>query len=202
MVDDGSPDNVAGVVSKYGDTPSLKLVHQENLGVAAAYNKGLSIAQGRYIQILNADDWLHPEKFALQIEVFETDPSIGLVYSDYYMAFSYLVFKEELTVADRCLGPKQLDIFDSWWIQGVFPPCAALVRKEWLDHCGWFNINLKNFSDYELWLRLSTMGCLARYVPIRLAYYLQHPSSLTSGNREELKKDLIEARSIIAVEPR
>lgn len=52
----------------------------ENTGPAAARNRGISIASGRFVQLLDDDDVLHPEKIAAQVSAFETGPDVGIVY--------------------------------------------------------------------------------------------------------------------------
>jgi len=67
VVDDGSPDRTYRVARKW-ERNNVKIVSQENQGAPAARNKALSLAQGEYIQWLDADDLLHPEKLRLQLD--------------------------------------------------------------------------------------------------------------------------------------
>lgn len=67
IVDDGSPDRTLEVARRLA-SPLVKVVTQENTGACGARNKALSLAQGDYIQWLDADDVLHPEKIARQME--------------------------------------------------------------------------------------------------------------------------------------
>lgn len=67
VVDDGSPDRTYEVAKRF-ESVSVKVVRQENGGAPAARNKALGIAQGDYIQWLDADDILHPDKISRQLE--------------------------------------------------------------------------------------------------------------------------------------
>jgi len=60
-INDGSTDNSADIVRQYGD--KVKLIVQDNKGQSAARNKGLEIAQGKYIGFLDADDWAEPDMY-------------------------------------------------------------------------------------------------------------------------------------------
>jgi glycosyltransferase involved in cell wall biosynthesis len=199
VVDDGSTDDIEGALEPYAGRASLSVIRQENRGLAAARNRGLALARGSLIQFLDSDDWLHPQKIALQAELLEAHAGVGLVYSDYYLVYNDRDLCEQDTVADRCADPFNPDLFMTWWIQGVFPPCAALVRKEWIERVGGFNVTLQSYEDYELWLRMSAHGCRASYLPDRLAYYRQHDSSMTAvSDTRRLHLALQAARSELA----
>ena len=66
VVDDGSPDRTFEV-ARHFESASVKVVRQENGGAPAARNTAFSLAQGDYIQWLDADDLLHPEKISTQL---------------------------------------------------------------------------------------------------------------------------------------
>ncbi len=197
VVNDGSTDDMKGALALYAHQRSLRVIDQENQGLPNARNRGLSLAQGGFIQFLDADDWLHPEKIARQVGVFEAHQEVGLVYCDYYLVYHDRDLSEQDTVGDRCADPYNPDLFQTWWIQGVFPPCAALVDKKWIDVAGGFHADLPAYEDYEMWARLSALGCQAHYLPDRLAYYRQHSDSMTS-DPERLRAALKLARSELA----
>jgi len=67
VVDDGSTDSTLKIASSYA-SPHVHVTTQENCGASAARNHALSLAQGDYIQWLDADDLLAPDKVARQLE--------------------------------------------------------------------------------------------------------------------------------------
>jgi glycosyltransferase involved in cell wall biosynthesis len=66
VVDDGSPDKTYEVAKRL-ESAEVKVVRQENGGAPSARNRAFSLAQGTYIQWLDADDLLHPDKIRLQL---------------------------------------------------------------------------------------------------------------------------------------
>src|SRR5438552_18454960 len=66
IVDDGSSDRTVAVSRRF-ESRRVKVVTQPNMGSTAARNKALEFAQGSYVQWLDADDLLHPEKVARQM---------------------------------------------------------------------------------------------------------------------------------------
>jgi glycosyltransferase involved in cell wall biosynthesis len=66
VVNDGSDDDTEAVARRYGER--VRYVWRPNGGISAARNTGIQHAQGAYLKFLDADDYLHPEQIARQIE--------------------------------------------------------------------------------------------------------------------------------------
>lgn len=81
VVDDGSSDRTVDALEVYRDR--IRLVQQNNAGVAAARNTGLRVAQGDYIAFLDADDWWEPSHLKVQFAAFEKFPGAGMVFSNF-----------------------------------------------------------------------------------------------------------------------
>lgn len=64
LVDDGSKDDSLKVCQAYGEKyPNIRVIHQENQGVSAARNCGLSYVTGAYVSFIDADDYITPDYF-------------------------------------------------------------------------------------------------------------------------------------------
>jgi len=72
IIDDGSTDKTKEVVQRYNN-PRIKFLEQENKGAHAALNRGVSIAQGNYISILNSDDYYDKERLAYLVEIAKSE---------------------------------------------------------------------------------------------------------------------------------
>ena len=83
VVENGSTDGSLGIVNDYcyHDTRFIPVVYQENVGVAAARNRALELAEGEYILFLDADDLIAPGYMAAAVEALDADPSLNLVYA-------------------------------------------------------------------------------------------------------------------------
>jgi glycosyltransferase involved in cell wall biosynthesis len=78
VVDDGSTDESAEVVKRFG--PPVRYYYQPNAGTGAARNRGVSLAQGGFLAFLDADDVWLKKKLELQISAFVTNPDSEIVF--------------------------------------------------------------------------------------------------------------------------
>ncbi len=81
IIDDGSTDSTKTKIHPYLSDKRIKYYYQDNQGQAVARNKAFSLSNGKYIAILDADDIWHPQKIERQINIFEKNPKLGLVYT-------------------------------------------------------------------------------------------------------------------------
>lgn len=89
LVDDGSTDGTESLASEYTIRLGEKfdyIQQEEHAGCCAARNRGIEESRGKYIAFLDSDDEFIPNKLERQLELFEADPDLGFVYSD----FSYV----------------------------------------------------------------------------------------------------------------
>jgi glycosyltransferase involved in cell wall biosynthesis len=80
IIDDGSPDKSIEVCQQFTD-PRIKIIRQQNRGLAGARNTGIRHAQGDYLAFLDADDLWLPEKLEKHVEHLENSPSVGVSFS-------------------------------------------------------------------------------------------------------------------------
>lgn len=75
-IDDGSPDNCGSILDEYATRDSrIRVIHQENGGVSTARNRGLDIAQGKYVMMVDPDDWIEPDFLETMYMTIERDGS-------------------------------------------------------------------------------------------------------------------------------
>ncbi len=80
LVNDGGNEEETGICEEYAARdPRIRYVRQENRGLSAARNLGLSLASGKWLMFADSDDWVHPEFCAAALDMVEgTDAAMGI----------------------------------------------------------------------------------------------------------------------------
>jgi teichuronic acid biosynthesis glycosyltransferase TuaG len=177
VVNDGSKDSTTAVVLATNDE-RLRLIEQENGGVANARNNGLNNAKGEYIAFLDSDDLWVEEKLERQIRT--------LVGGKYKMCFAKTwCFGENLNQKSDCFVNVALDFEDKdkILIYDFIPILTVLIAKDSLDEVGYFDETLRGVEDWDLWIRF-LQKYEANYMDEFLAKYRISSTGL-SGNFEK-----------------
>ena len=200
VVDDGSTDDSAEQIKKYGE--KIKYIHQANAGVSAARNSGIKTAANEWIAFLDSDDEWLPNYLKLQIDLLRRNPNLKWTMANY----------------DRCLCDEQRrsphfdpdkarkmlkgrDYFDDYFDAFTAEVCGCtdtmVVRRDALKEAGLFRDGLPNAEDTDMWFRLAMRCPQVGYIPQPIAVYHLHKSGIGSNcgpTREKLEIicDLVE----------
>ena len=83
LVNDGSKDDTPAILDALAaEDERVKVIHQENAGVSAARNHGIDAAQGKYLQFMDADDWLSSDATKLMVRMAE-DNQCDMIIADF-----------------------------------------------------------------------------------------------------------------------
>ncbi len=147
IVDGASKDGTTDIIASYGDKVA-KFISEKDGGIYDAMNKGVLLAAGDIVGILNSDDfYAYADAIKDVVDAFESDADIGIVYGD----LLYIDAKDTTkTVRVWGSGDYKDGLFESGW----HPPHPSFfVRKSIYDKYGIFNTDFKIAADYELMLR-------------------------------------------------
>jgi glycosyltransferase len=158
IVDGLSKDDTLRIVSEFPHVS--KVISEKDKGIYDAMNKGVQLATGDVIGILNSDDfYCHPKVLSNVMKVF-ADPSVDAVYGDLHYVHQHDTQKVTRRWKAGRFNPNN-------FYYGWMPPHPAFfVRKKVYEQAGLFNISLRSAADYELMLRVLVKHKMkAAYLP-------------------------------------
>jgi glycosyltransferase involved in cell wall biosynthesis len=180
VVDDGSRDGTVDVARQF-ESDGVKVVTQKNQGAAAARNNAYSLSKGEYIQWLDADDLMSPNKIADQMQAAEACRSKRTLLSSGWAYFLYRPSRARFT-------PTALwhDLTPAEWLihkmgENLHMQTATwLVSRELSDVAGPWNTELAVDDDGEYFCRVLLASDAVHFVPgARVYYRLSVASSLS-----------------------
>lgn len=173
IVDDGSPDRTFEVAKRL-EAADLKVVRQENGGAPSARNTAYALAQGEYIQWLDADDLLHPDKIRLQIQDAESGLTSRTLLTCAWGKFFVNPERAEFSPDSlwQNLGPIDWIVTrfrDNVWMN----PAVWLVSRRLADLAGPWDTRLARSGDDdgEYICRVAGVSDGVRFVPQARCYY-------------------------------
>lgn len=161
VIDGGSTEPTLSILNKYRDRMNI-FVSEKDEGIYNAMNKGIRLAQGKYLHFLNAGD-MYFEKNSLEIAVKNLNADI--VYGD-------LEFFKGNEKFIRKFPDK---VPYGWFCFNYLPHPASFIKKELFDKYGLYNEQNKIVSDWEKWIE---------FIDINNASYKHIPIILASHNHE------------------
>lgn len=174
VINDGSKDESASLLNSVDD-PRVRVIHQDNMGLAATLNRGLAMARGALIARQDQDDLSHPERFARQVTYLRDNPKCILLGT----AADIWVGDEPTERAHDHPTEHSLLAFDLLF-NNPFVHSSVMMRRDAVLDIGGYTTDKARQppEDYELWSRLARRGLVAN-LPERLLVYREVPQSMS-----------------------
>ena len=202
IVDDASTDDSAAVAQRIAKADSRVAVirHHSNTGHVVAFNHGYGAATGDFIVRLDADDLLTTGSLARSVALFDSFPSVGLVYGHprHFTAATppqprttdrgWTVWSGEDWVAERCRTA----------VNCITTP-EAVIRASVMKSVGPLSTALRFAQDMEMWLRVAAVSDVGRVDGPDQAFHRDHAGSMSVSEGAGRLLDLIERRTVFNV---
>jgi glycosyltransferase involved in cell wall biosynthesis len=158
VIDDGSTDGSRDVLRSYGT--QIRWESSSRRGGSYARNRGFSFSTGEYIQFLDADDYLLPEKIERQVSFLE-ETGAGVVYGDW--RHQYHKPDGEIVLGDVQVSGLQVDLLEAllggWWSANM----TLLTRREVVVNCGGWDEALGAGQDRDFFISIAMSGAVVCY---------------------------------------
>ena len=181
VVDDGSTDDRTSKEMDRLRADGIRVIRQENKGLAAARNAAIAASTGEYILPLDADNRLRPAYIEHGIRILDTNPQVGVVYGDAeYIGTSAGLWH---------VGPFDSGRLLEW---NYIDACAVYRRSVWEQSGGYDGtMPVQGYEDWDLWLGALEHGWQFAYVDEILFDYRVVPNSMiaqTRGSESQIRE--------------
>ncbi len=191
VVDDGSKDQTLAIARRF-ESKSVRIASQVNQGASAARNTALSLSQGDYIQWLDADDLLAPDKITRQVNALEQcQNNPGILLSGAWGRFLYRYKHARFTPT-----PLWADLSPAEWLIRKMANNAYMQTGTWLvsraitEKAGVWDTRLLGDDDGEYFCRVLLASEGVRFVPeAKVFYRMAGASSLSYIGRSDRKRE-------------
>ena len=195
IVDDGSPDDTQSVAQGLiAIDPRVRLLTKTNGGLSSARNAGVATARGNYLQFLDADDLLEPEKFSRDIHAVAASDGVALVIND----FCYLDAQGRRYTNEYC-QPRfagqdyELELAIRWESDLSIPVHAFLFDARLFREASIrFDERLPNHEDWAAWMRIFALHPVVFQNTYTAAVYRKTAAGMT-GNRQAMCDGFLQA---------
>lgn len=189
IVDDGSTDNSKEIAIKFSQRDSrFKYIYQTNKGASAARNAGLNEIRGDWVQFLDSDDIIEPEKLKKQILTASKLP----VHENIIMYSGYKYGKED-NIYEELPGlenysfisdNKFIELIAGWEDEFIIPIHSFLFSSNFFKEEGIrFDTSLINHVDFDVWLKIFSRKINLIYSEEILCRYRLTGNSLSTNMR-------------------
>jgi len=201
VVDDASTNNTSGVVKRFSENDKriIYIKNERNLGIQKTLNSGLKHAKGEYVARIDDDDvWIDSTKLEKQIAFLEENKNYVLV------GTGVINVNEDNRELFRFLNPlSDIAIRKKMLSKNCFIHSSVVFRKDVVMRFGGYDETekTKHVEDYDLWLKLGSVGKLAN-LPIYGVKFMMRRSSLSGKNKkEQFRKDILLAKQYKNIYP-
>lgn len=175
IIDDGSADTTFDVLSSFIDERIKLIRFKENQGNYAARNKGMEMARGKYICVMDSDDISLPNRLRKQYDFMERNKHVGLCGS-----FVRIVDSDEIVTA-----PEDYNEIKVWSMSNImFRHPTVFIRTEFLKKYKLkYNDTYRYAADYDFLVRATHLFPVTNIQEVLLEYR-RHPEQISMANNK------------------
>lgn len=182
LINDGSTDDSESVIGYFKDPRIKYYTNEKNKGLIYTLNRGISLAKGKYIARMDADDIAMPTRLEKQVRVMEQNSNVIVCGTK----IKYFGVKKR---NGEFMAPETSEENKAWLLEEVcFAHPTVMIRKDVLiNNQIFYNPDYKNCEDYKLWIDLSEYGDFYNIQEPLLRYRLSNAQITQKTNTIQLE---------------
>ncbi|HMO61646.1 MAG TPA: glycosyltransferase family 2 protein [Ferruginibacter sp.] len=188
VVDDGSADDTVAIANRYS-AANCRVIQQINVGACAARNRAFALSKGDYIQYLDADDVLHPDKIALQMEALgnlkDSRAMASGMWAHFARQIDEAVFPQQAVYKNYDM-PVQL-LADMWCRREMMQTSVWLTPRILIEQSSGWDERLSINQDGEFFCRMLLSASRVVFAPAK-TYYRTGIANSVSRAGADIKK--------------
>jgi glycosyltransferase involved in cell wall biosynthesis len=195
IVNDGSTDSTGAIAQQAArDDKRIRLIHQENLGVARARNRGIAAANGDFIAPIDADDLWDPHNLSLQMEaLLKAGANVAVCYSWFLTIDEHGSFLGNGPESRFC--DKRDVLHEQLWGNFIGNSSSTVMRRAALEGAGGYDPSLRErgaegCEDQALYISLAKNWDYI-FVPEYLVAYRRHPWAMSADGERMVRSQIL-----------
>lgn len=181
LVDDGSTDDTPEKVGRFLHDRRFTYIRQDNQGIGGARNRGIGVARGDWVALLDHDDRWRPDKLERQLEAaarhgFDVVCSDADVVRESGRTRFSAYLHEDTRVALARTGDPTVDLYALLIRMNFLCASTVMLRRSLFDEHGLLDASVAPADDYDMWLRCVPRATVG-YVPEPLVEYVLHETN-------------------------
>jgi len=187
VIDDGSTDNSPQILKMLQKKYGFYLECRKNHGLVKTLNYALkNIVKGKYVCILDSDDYFKNTKIEKQVKVLEENPHCGLCYNPlYYIDKNSNIISDEIDKKNTLTGY----IFEEFFRGDAhIPDGGVLIPLKVFKEIDYYDEDI-NLEDYQLWFKILSKYPVT-YINEHLTYYRVHDTNVSNDEYKMLQWEI------------
>lgn len=194
VIDSNSPENEGEIIAKnFQGHENIRYVRtKERETVYKAWNRGIEMAQGKYVTNSNTDDRLRPDAFEIMARELDQNQDVALVYGDFFITNR---FNQTFNNHIRCGYSLKPDYSPEIMLTGCHMGPQPMWRRSVHAEVALFDDALSSAGDYDFWCRLA-LRYPFKHISRFLGLYLHNPTGIVNSNLSTCAREtqLVQAR--------
>lgn len=183
VLDDGSTDDTMKILEKYKD--DIMVESHPNMGETRTVNKGIGMAKGQIVCVVNSDDPLRPLAISSAVEFLSQYPDAMVAYPDWHEIGPKSEVLKEIRLP-------RYDIQSMLLSMNIALGPGVFIRRRVFDLIGMRDPALRYAADLDFWFRVALLGPLV-HIPRVLATHRVHESAASTSDRgAQMADELVE----------